>query len=101
MDEILRVFGLLHVAGVLTCLPEHDKTIHILNTHAGILSSDSKKGSRKFANAFAKFIKLFEISGFDESYLDGKDTEVTHAYYAFVNCAASEMKHTMRPKRHS
>ncbi|RPA88926.1 hypothetical protein L873DRAFT_1784662 [Choiromyces venosus 120613-1] len=78
----------------------HDKTIHILNTHAGILGSDSKKGSHKFANAFAKFIKVFEISGFDESYLNGKDTEVTRAYGAFVDCVASQVKR-VRPKRRS
>ena len=100
MDEILRVFGLFHAVGVLTCLLDHYKTIHILNTHAGLLSSDPKNGSRKFANAFAKFIKLFEISGFDESYLDGKDTEVTCAYHAFINCAASEVKR-VRSKRRS
>ena len=61
----------------LTFLLEHGKTIHILNTHAGVLSSDCKKGSPKFFAAFANFIELFKKSGFDQSYLDGEGLEVT------------------------
>ncbi|RPA98191.1 hypothetical protein L873DRAFT_1808803 [Choiromyces venosus 120613-1] len=75
-----------------------EKTIYVLNTHAGILSSNFKKGSRKFSNLFAKFIKALEKSGFDETYLDGKDTDVTRAYRAFVDCIGKEVK-GVRPKR--
>ncbi|PWW73004.1 hypothetical protein C7212DRAFT_366233 [Tuber magnatum] len=97
VEVFQKLYGILphNMEGI-----REDKTIYILNTHAGILSSISKKGSDKFSDAFAKFIKLFEISGFDESYLYGKDTEVTRAYGAFVDCVLSEVKH-VRPRRRS
>lgn len=46
------------------------------------------------------FIKLFEIPDFNESYLDGEKVEVIYAYYAFVNCVATEVKR-INPKKDS
>jgi len=84
----------------LTFLLEHEQTIHILNTHAGVLSSDYKKGSPKFFAAFANFIELFKKSGFDQSYLDRQETEVTRAFHAFVDCSTTGVTR-INPKKHS
>ncbi|KAA8902718.1 hypothetical protein FN846DRAFT_1022449 [Sphaerosporella brunnea] len=73
---------------------EHKETIDVLNTHAGVIASKHKTGSDKFYTLFAEFVKLFRESGddgFEEGYLDGYPTDVTRAYWAFLNCIDSEV----------
>ncbi|PUU73404.1 peptidase family M49-domain-containing protein [Tuber borchii] len=70
----------------------NDKTVKILNTHAGVLSSDRTQYTQKFTELFAAFVTALEKSGFDETYPDDKDTEVTLAYDAFVKCIKKEVK---------
>ncbi|KAG0132717.1 hypothetical protein HOY82DRAFT_483538 [Tuber indicum] len=83
----------------------NDKTVILLNTHAGVLASDYKKGTRKFSTLFTRFVKALERSRFDETYPGVKDTEpvtaameVTIAYREFVDCIRKEVK-AVRPKR--
>jgi len=78
---------------MLTCL-EHDDTIYALDTHAGILSwnSGGKAEKLQVTNAFTRFIQAFERSGFDESYLHTKDSEVARAYRDFFKCSESSSK---------
>ena len=72
---------------------DHSQTINVLNTHAGIAASKYKTGSVKFYALFKEFVKLFEESGerFDVGYLDGNATDVTRAYWAFLNCIKDEV----------
>jgi len=85
---------------MLTCL-EHDKTIHALDTHAGILSWNSGGKARKLrvTNAFTRFIQAFEKSGFDESYLHTKDSQVARAYRYFFKCSSRKIKKCVRAGR--
>ncbi|KAG0636528.1 hypothetical protein HOY80DRAFT_891228 [Tuber brumale] len=76
----------------------NDKTVHVLNIQAGVLASNFKKSTRKFSDLFAAFVGALEKSGFDETYPDDKQTEVTIAYRAFVDCTRKEVKE-VRPKR--
>ena len=69
----------------------HKETIDVLNTHAGIIASKHKTGSDEFYKRFAKFIELFEESDRDEGYLEGNFTDVTRAYWAFLNCIKDEV----------
>ena len=55
----------------------NDKTVQLLNIHAGVLASNRKKSTRKFSKLFAAFITALEKSGFDETYTEDKDPEVT------------------------
>ncbi|KAA8908829.1 hypothetical protein FN846DRAFT_944352 [Sphaerosporella brunnea] len=72
---------------------EHKETINVLNTHAGVVASEYKTGSDKFYKLFAEFVNLFKESGegYEEGYLNGNPTDVTHAYWAFVNCIKDEV----------
>jgi hypothetical protein len=63
----------------------------VLNTHAGVIASQHKTGSDEFYKRFAEFIELFEVSGRDEGYLEGSLTDVTRAYWAFLNCIKDEV----------
>ncbi|KAA8893516.1 hypothetical protein FN846DRAFT_1025664 [Sphaerosporella brunnea] len=71
----------------------HKETITVLNTHAGVVASKHKTGSDKFYKLFAEFVNLFKESGegYEQGYLDGNPTDVTHAYWAFVNCINDEV----------
>jgi hypothetical protein len=62
-----------------------------MNTHAGVIASKHKTGSDEFYARFAKFIKLFVESDLDECYLEGSSTDVTRAYWAFLNCIKDEV----------
>jgi len=62
-----------------------------LNTHAGITASKHKTGSVEFYKRFANFIQLFEESGRYQGYLEGKPTDVTRAYWAFLDCTKVEV----------
>ncbi|KAA8893635.1 hypothetical protein FN846DRAFT_923541 [Sphaerosporella brunnea] len=72
---------------------KHKETINVLNTHAGVVASKHKTGSDKFYKLFAEFVNLFKESGegYEEGYLNGNPTDVTHAYWAFVNCIKDEV----------
>lgn len=63
-----------------------------MKVHAGVISSKHKIGSEKFYTLLSEFVNLFKESGegYDEGYLDGKPTDVTRAYRAFMNCIKSE-----------
>ncbi|RPA90133.1 hypothetical protein L873DRAFT_1783210 [Choiromyces venosus 120613-1] len=71
----------------------HRPTIDVLNTHTGIAASKHKTGSDKFYTLFAEFVRAFEESGegYEVGYLDGNPTEVTRAYWAFLNCIKDEV----------
>jgi hypothetical protein len=71
----------------------HQPTIDVMNTHAAVIASNHKTGSDKFYTLFAEFVKLFKESGdgLEEGYLDGNPTDVTRAYWAFVNCIKDEV----------
>jgi len=69
----------------------HQPTINVLNRHAKIVSSKHEAGSDKFYTLFAEFVRLLEASEFDQGYLDGNDTDVTRAYWAFLNCINDEV----------
>jgi hypothetical protein len=62
-----------------------------LNRHAKITASKHEVGSDKFCSLFAVFVELFEKSEYDEGYLDGNATDVTRAYWAFLNCIKDEV----------
>jgi hypothetical protein len=72
----------------MTNLFQRKPTIDILNTHASVLSSKYEVATAKYNELFSNFIKLFKESGdgYDDSYLDGSETSVTVAYWAFSNC---------------
>ncbi|KAA8894186.1 hypothetical protein FN846DRAFT_975501 [Sphaerosporella brunnea] len=71
----------------------HQPTIDVMNTHAAVIASNYKTGSDKFYKLFAEFVNLFKESGegYEQGYLDGNPTDVTHAYWAFVNCINHEV----------
>ncbi|KAL7275212.1 hypothetical protein RUND412_001861 [Rhizina undulata] len=72
---------------------KHKPTIAVMNTHAGIISSQYKVGSEKFYKTFAEFIKLLKDSDFDESYLDdGELDSLTRVYWSFLKCAKDEVR---------
>ncbi|PWW75416.1 hypothetical protein C7212DRAFT_202879, partial [Tuber magnatum] len=72
------------------------KTIDIANTHPTIIASKEKTVSNKFCRLFARFVKVFTEYGqcFEPGYLSGDPTEVTHAYWEFVNCLKTEVRKT-------
>ncbi|PWW76387.1 hypothetical protein C7212DRAFT_186523 [Tuber magnatum] len=72
---------------------DHNPTIHVLNTHAGVLASKHKIGSDKFYGLFAEFVKQFTGSGggYETSYLTGIPTDVTRAYYEFIRSLDMEV----------
>ena len=76
---------------MLTTCPAHPETVKVLNCHASVIASDSKKGSPIFYQRFATFIKLFVKSGYDPGYLEGKRTPVTDAYWAFLKSSKDEV----------
>jgi len=63
-----------------------------LNAHADVLGWPHKTGTKHWENLFNRFIQAFEKSKFDEGFLDGKLTDVTLAYWAFIRCFATEVK---------
>lgn len=71
--------------------PAHPETVEVLNCHAMVIASNSKKGSLIFYQRFATFIKLFVKSCYDSGYLDRKRTPVTDAYWAFLESAKDEV----------
>lgn len=75
---------------------DHPPTIHVLNTHATILASDQKV-TKRFRNLFGDFVKKLEKSNYDVTYLEGKPSEVTNAYRAFLGCFKTDVK---QPKKH-
>ncbi|PUU77312.1 hypothetical protein B9Z19DRAFT_1128486 [Tuber borchii] len=77
---------------------KNHNTIYALNTHAGVLGSDSKEGSPRFTDLFNHFIQVFKESDFDESYTEG--AEVTCACDNFIDSAETEVKR-IRPSRRS
>ena len=75
---------------MLTC-PAHKETIDVLNTHVVVIASKHKTSSDEFFKRFAKFIELFDESDRDEGYLEGNSTDVTRAYWGFLNCIKDEV----------
>jgi hypothetical protein len=74
----------------LTC-SAHKETIDVLNKHAKIIASKHETGSDVFCTRFGEFIQRFEESDYDEGYLGGDPTDVTRAYWAFLNCIRDEV----------
>ena len=74
----------------LTCLG-HEQTICVLNIHASVIASKYDTGSDRFYALFKNFIRLFQDSSYDESYLDGIPTLVTKAYYEFRMAIQTEV----------
>ncbi|KAH8148469.1 uncharacterized protein LAJ45_07572 [Morchella importuna] len=71
----------------------HKSTIDALNLHAWVIVSKHKIGTTTFYTGFGEFIKLFQESDYDESYLDdGGTTGVTRAYWSFLRCAKDEVR---------
>ena len=68
----------------------HRPTIRVLNRHAQIAASKHEAGSDKFYTLFAEFVRLL-ASDCDQGYLDGNVTDVTRAYWAFLNCIKDEV----------
>ncbi|KAL7274530.1 hypothetical protein RUND412_002575 [Rhizina undulata] len=64
-----------------------------MNTHAGVTASKDRVGSNMFYMLFADFVKLFKElgEGYKEGYLDGNPTDMTRAYWAFLNCIKDEV----------
>ena len=83
---------------MLTC-SGGDKTIHTLDTYAGVLGNNRKKGTRKFKKAFSRFTKVMETCWFDEAYLNRDDTEARDDYDAFVECVEGGGVKDMKPRR--
>lgn len=69
----------------------HRETITALNIHAAILASNTRRGTEIFYEQFIAFIKLFQSSNFDPSYLEGNPTPVTNAYWVFQKCCKEEV----------
>jgi hypothetical protein len=69
----------------LTC-SGHRPTIAVLNKHATIAASNCEAATEEFYNRFKTFVKLFRKSGYDGGYLEGDETDVTRAYWSFLNC---------------
>jgi len=70
----------------LTC-SGHQPTIKVLNRHA---ASNHEVGGDEFYKRFAKFVELFKESDYDDGYLEGNLTDVTRAYWSFLNCIIDE-----------
>ncbi|RPA90132.1 hypothetical protein L873DRAFT_1783206 [Choiromyces venosus 120613-1] len=70
----------------------YQPTIDALNTHAGIIASKHKIGTDEFYARFSGFIRLLEEFGYDDGYLGGNATDVTRAYWSFLNCIKDEVK---------
>ena len=64
-----------------------------MNTHAAVASSNHRLGSDKYFTLFSEFVKLSKESGegYDEGYLEGNQSDVTRAYWAFVKCINDEV----------
>ncbi|CUS07937.1 unnamed protein product [Tuber aestivum] len=89
----LRLYGFMPEVVRQFVRPE---TIHILNIHAGVLASQHKMGSETFYRLFAKFVQAFSKAGIkgEEDYYKGKPTDVTHAYWKFLDCINAEVVDT-------
>jgi flagellar biosynthesis/type III secretory pathway protein FliH len=74
----------------LTC-SGHRPTIAVLNKHATIAASKYEVATEEFYNRFKTFVKLFRKSGYDEGYLEGDETDVTRAYWSFIDCIKTEV----------
>ena len=74
----------------LTCLG-HEQTICVLNIHASVIASKYDTGSDRFYALFKNFIRLFQDSSYDESYLDRAPTSVTKAYHEFRIASNTEV----------
>ena len=75
----------------LTCAA-HRATLHVLNAHAGVISSKSEMGSDVFYAKYAEFIKLLKESDCDDTYLDGVGSSVTRAYWSFLQAHNDEVR---------
>ncbi|RPB02827.1 hypothetical protein L873DRAFT_1787494 [Choiromyces venosus 120613-1] len=70
----------------------YQPTIDALNFHAGVIASKDKIGSDEFYARFSEFMKLFEEFDYDDGYLEGHATDLTRAYWSFLNCIKNEVK---------
>ena len=64
----------------------------VLNIHASVIASKYDTGNDRFYALFKNFIRLFQDSSYDESYLDGAPTSVTKAYYEFRMATQAEVE---------
>ena len=71
---------------------DHSPTIAALDNHAAVVSSSRKVASPELHRSFAEFVRLFEDSGYKEGYLEGTATDVTKAYYEFLQCMSTEVQ---------
>ncbi|RPB02832.1 hypothetical protein L873DRAFT_1732661 [Choiromyces venosus 120613-1] len=70
----------------------YQPTIDILNLHAGVIASKHKTGSDEFYARFSEFVKLLKESNYKKGYLEGNATDMTRAYWSFLNCIRNGVK---------
>ena len=71
---------------------DHSPTIAVLDRYATVVSSNRMVATPGFYRKFAKFVRLFEDSGYKEDYLEGTSTDVTKAYYELTQCMRTEVR---------
>ncbi|CUS11348.1 unnamed protein product [Tuber aestivum] len=90
LTTFTRLYGLLPYV-----VPKirHQETMTMINMHATIIASKEKTVTDKFHRLFEQFVKVFTEygEGFEQGYLKGDPTEVTHAYREFANCIKTEV----------
>lgn len=59
-------------------------TIDLLNRHATTVADKNIELPTKFNDLFVNFIKALETSNFEEDYLANPKSDVTVAYWAFL-----------------
>ena len=76
---------------ILLTYSEDTETISILNTHAGIVSSQKRPPSTNFSRLFSSFIKLLEQLMSNGSYYEDRESRALNdAGEAFLACAKRE-----------
>ncbi|KAG0133440.1 hypothetical protein HOY82DRAFT_475113, partial [Tuber indicum] len=83
VETFEKLYGILpETVEKISCI----KTIAALDTHAGVVTSNSKTGSYKFYQLFWEFVRLLKEweTGYQEGYLDNGPVDRVKAYHAFM-----------------
>ncbi|KAG5296753.1 hypothetical protein I7I48_05670 [Histoplasma ohiense] len=81
-DIYIKLYG-LH-PGIVRSSISYRPTIDLLNRHATTVADKNIELPTKFNDLFVNFIKALETSNFEEDYLVNPMSDVTVAYWAFL-----------------
>ena len=70
---------------------DYQPFLDLMNMHAKIAASKHRRGSPEFYKLFETFIQLLVVSGYGDGYLDGDATDLSRAYWAFLDCLGTEV----------